>query len=666
MSGVSTLAGGQGLRRTYHKRQLPCLASAEGVSTLAGGQGFKKTYYKRQLPCPPAIAFASAEGRQVFAEALAEGHMNGFFRLMEQFSTQDEPAYCGLASLAMVLNALAIDPRRTWKGAWRWFHEHMLDCCRPLAEVKERGITLPQAACLARCNGAKVELHRYGSVSLGQFRQQVMEVCSSGEEHLVVSYSRKPFLQTGDGHFSPIGGYHAARDLVLILDVARFKYPPHWVSIPTLFEAMRHPDPVTGLPRGFLRLSAQPLLDSVLLTLDVQGTHWQPARHFVRNTAPHLVQTLSAQPGATPHSLLTALLHDLPLESMDQFLVVRQQGGPTPRPSPAPSPMSAQAPSPPPSAPSGPPPPPAPPQTPGPPPLAPTPAAACRSSAASLSAEAVASGAEAAAEAAGGAAGSGTPRAAPLDAAAPPQAPASASQDPGATLHPATQAAAQGPAVSSGAGRGAAEGGGPHPGPGLERCVPQGARQQLLVELRVTPLFKAVAAILPVVMRPCAIPAAPCHPQHTHPSPVAPAPPASSGQTPECAPSVCGGASRQAGLDQSSDRSPAQAGQEGTGVMLPAFLAEKVTLLLLLGRPADWPVAWGDAEAGAQWLALLDVTGMSIVEAELAFLREQWAHIDEVLQGGDLEARCGSGCSQKLDCAALGHASAEGSVSSGC
>lgn len=40
-------------------------------------------------------------------------------------STQDEPAFCGLASLAMVLNALAIDPRRTWKGAWRWFHEQV-------------------------------------------------------------------------------------------------------------------------------------------------------------------------------------------------------------------------------------------------------------------------------------------------------------------------------------------------------------------------------------------------------------------------------------------------------------------------------------------------------------------------------------------------------------
>ena len=34
-------------------------------------------------------------------------------------SMQDEPAYCGLTSLAQVLNALAVDPRRGWKGPWR-------------------------------------------------------------------------------------------------------------------------------------------------------------------------------------------------------------------------------------------------------------------------------------------------------------------------------------------------------------------------------------------------------------------------------------------------------------------------------------------------------------------------------------------------------------------
>lgn len=43
-----------------------------------------------------------------------------------------EPAYCGLGTLAMVLNALAIDPQRIWKGPWRWFSEELLDCCSPL------------------------------------------------------------------------------------------------------------------------------------------------------------------------------------------------------------------------------------------------------------------------------------------------------------------------------------------------------------------------------------------------------------------------------------------------------------------------------------------------------------------------------------------------------
>ena len=62
-----------------------------------------------------------------------------------QSSTQDEPAFCGLASLAMVLNALAVDPKRAWKGAWRWFHEALLDCCRPLEDIKRDGINLDQA-----------------------------------------------------------------------------------------------------------------------------------------------------------------------------------------------------------------------------------------------------------------------------------------------------------------------------------------------------------------------------------------------------------------------------------------------------------------------------------------------------------------------------------------
>ena len=43
-------------------------------------------------------------------------------------------------------------------------------------------------------------------------------------------------MRAGDGHFSPIGGYSAAEDMVLILDTARFKYPPHWVPLEMLYK----------------------------------------------------------------------------------------------------------------------------------------------------------------------------------------------------------------------------------------------------------------------------------------------------------------------------------------------------------------------------------------------------------------------------------------------
>lgn len=169
---------------------------------------------------------------------MASGGANTFFKLIEQYRTQDEPAFCGLASVAMVLNSLSIDPRRPWKGPWRWFHEEMLDCCVPLERVREQGVSLRQAACLARCNGAAVEVYPAGALSLDEFRGMVRDVCGSETEHIIVHYSRKEFLQTGDGHHSPIGAYSEDEDMVLILDTARFKYPPHWVPLPMLYRCV--------------------------------------------------------------------------------------------------------------------------------------------------------------------------------------------------------------------------------------------------------------------------------------------------------------------------------------------------------------------------------------------------------------------------------------------
>lgn len=51
-----------------------------------------------------------------------------------------------------------------------------------------------------------------------------------------MSYSHH--IKTGNGHYSPLGAYHAPKGLVLILDVVQYKYPFHWVPVDALWEAM--------------------------------------------------------------------------------------------------------------------------------------------------------------------------------------------------------------------------------------------------------------------------------------------------------------------------------------------------------------------------------------------------------------------------------------------
>ena len=211
-----------------------------------------ETLYRRPLP-EHNIAFGSAEGRALFQQALVDGTAQSFFALSEQFHTQAETAFCGLASLVVVLNALGIDPQRTWRGPWRWFSEELLDCCIPLERVRETGISMGQLACLARCNGAQAVVHRPTTESLEAFREAVLHSCRSTDGPFVIaSYAREVLGQTGSGHFSPLAAYERARDRVLILDVARFKYPPHWVPLTELYAAMSPLDPTTQQSRGWV------------------------------------------------------------------------------------------------------------------------------------------------------------------------------------------------------------------------------------------------------------------------------------------------------------------------------------------------------------------------------------------------------------------------------
>ncbi|KAG8363707.1 hypothetical protein BUALT_Bualt19G0050400 [Buddleja alternifolia] len=248
-------------------------------------------FYRRVLPSPPAIEFSSPQGKKLFTEAIHEGTMEGFFKLIPNFQTQSEPAYCGLTTLAMVLNALSIDPCRKWKGPWRWFDESMLDCCEPLEKIREKGISFEKVVCLAHCAGANVNAFRTNQISIDEFRKYVVACSKSDDRHVISSYNRRAFKQTGTGHFSPIGGYHAESDMVLILDVARFKYPPHWVPLSLLWEAMDTVDQATGLHRGFMLVSRQQRPPAFLYTLSCKHESWINTAKYLTEDVPVLLSS---------------------------------------------------------------------------------------------------------------------------------------------------------------------------------------------------------------------------------------------------------------------------------------------------------------------------------------------------------------------------------------
>jgi hypothetical protein len=59
-----------------------------------------------------------------------------------------------------------------------------------------------------------------------------------------------------DGHISPLAAYDTKADRLLILDFARHKYPPVWVTTSDLFRAMNTSDSSNNSKtRGYVLIS---------------------------------------------------------------------------------------------------------------------------------------------------------------------------------------------------------------------------------------------------------------------------------------------------------------------------------------------------------------------------------------------------------------------------
>eukprot|EP00437_Effrenium_voratum_P005223 CAMPEP_0181436200 /NCGR_PEP_ID=MMETSP1110-20121109/20726_1 /TAXON_ID=174948 /ORGANISM="Symbiodinium sp., Strain CCMP421" /LENGTH=182 /DNA_ID=CAMNT_0023559759 /DNA_START=195 /DNA_END=743 /DNA_ORIENTATION=+ len=116
--------------------------------------------------------------------------------------------------------------------------------------------SLEQVAAIIGCHGASAKAVEASASSPAEFRNVLIEAFSHGR-FVTTNFDRKKMNQEGFGHHSPIGAYDEDSDRVLVLDVARYKYPPWWADLNDMFAAMQSSAPFTNFttPRGYIEAS---------------------------------------------------------------------------------------------------------------------------------------------------------------------------------------------------------------------------------------------------------------------------------------------------------------------------------------------------------------------------------------------------------------------------
>lgn len=213
-----------------------------------------------RLPVPQQlIAGDSATGQQLF---VGSGYTADYDPLMAHFVAQVRPAFCGVASSVVVLNALPARPAMpampamngmpTAQLTQQSFFDDAASQVRNEWRVTFGGMTLAQLRDLLNSHGANATATYASDSTLEAFRELAKTNLATPGDYLLVNYQRGALGQRPTGHISPLAAYNTASDRFLILDVAAYKYPPVWVKAQDLWAGMNTIDSSAGRTRGFV------------------------------------------------------------------------------------------------------------------------------------------------------------------------------------------------------------------------------------------------------------------------------------------------------------------------------------------------------------------------------------------------------------------------------
>ncbi|MBG0812202.1 phytochelatin synthase family protein [Methylosinus sp. H3A] len=233
------------LRRRFFSLLFPALALCAAALSPALAE---------RLPLSDNLVdLRSAQGREWFLEAEAR---EAYWPLSSEFVTQKNGSFCGVATLVMLLNGLDI-PAPAGDGMGSFSQDNVFsektEAVVKRESVLRRGMTLDEFGGLVASFGLEAKVTHAAQSSLEEFRASAVEHLSRKRRHVVVNYQRAALGQARSGHISPLAAYDAKTDRFLLLDVARYKYPPVWISAHDLFDAMNTTDAGNeGRSRGFV------------------------------------------------------------------------------------------------------------------------------------------------------------------------------------------------------------------------------------------------------------------------------------------------------------------------------------------------------------------------------------------------------------------------------
>lgn len=198
-------------------------------------------------------------------------YSSNVFLLLSGLDVQLYPEYSGAASVASILNSLRFGQSSTNAGvdipadtmfpSYRYATQtNIFNACTSQHVISNIdgmltppfGLTMDQVANLLKChlNATSDDPWKVSTtfvdethMTVGKMRFEINSALQDPDSRVLVNYDLAEVGQGSGGHWSPIGGYSEKQDAFLVLDVAKYIYPPVWIPTERLFDGLSQLDP---------------------------------------------------------------------------------------------------------------------------------------------------------------------------------------------------------------------------------------------------------------------------------------------------------------------------------------------------------------------------------------------------------------------------------------